>query len=85
MSGLTEEPAIDPDAIATFVNVVYGYLDGQVPIRLIPETGTPHRSPVTRFCAVSEAAETLAALAPEATREQRGLFVVPGTTRQAGH
>jgi P4 family phage/plasmid primase-like protien len=84
MSGLTEEPAIDPDAIATFVNVVYGYLDGQVPIRLIPETGTPHRSPVTRFCAVSEAAETLAALAPEATREQRGLFVVPGTTRQAG-
>ncbi len=34
-----QETLIDPDAIDRFVDVVFGYLDGLVPVRMFSETG----------------------------------------------
>lgn len=77
-------PAIDPTAIASYAELVFGYLDGLVPIRLFAETGTPEQKPAVQFCAPGELAARLETLAPWAARHARGLYVVPGTVVREG-
>lgn len=77
-------PTVDPDAIDRFVNVVFGYLDGYAPIRALSETGTPDQKPVSTFPKVSELANILKRLSPDAARESRGVYVVPGTVASPG-
>lgn len=72
-------PQIDTAMIATFVEVLFGYLDGEVPVRLLAETGTPAQPPrvFTRPC--SSLARDLIAPAEEAGQGSRAVYVVPGT------
>ena len=77
-------PVIDPTAIADFAEVVFGYLEGLVPIRLFAETGTPDQKPRIEFCTPELLADTLVRLAPSAAAHQRGLYVVPGTVTRKG-
>ncbi len=75
-------PAHDPAAIAEFVQVVFGYVEGFVPIRMFAEKGTPHQKPLVKFFRTDEAAAQLVRLAPWAAQHGRALYVVPGTTAQ---
>jgi len=76
--------SIDPVAIARFAAVVFGYIDGLVPIRMFSETGTRSTKPKVTFPSTAAAARDLQRLAPIAAREGRGLYVVPGTVAVAG-
>lgn len=75
----SSDPTVDPAAIATYAEMVFGYLGGLVPIRLFAETGTPTQQPMVRFCSPEQLAAKLQALAPWAASHSRGLYVVPGT------
>jgi hypothetical protein len=75
---------IDAKALARNIEVLFGYLDGIVPIRMLAETGTAQRPPRLEFQAVDTVADALARLAPIAAREGRGLYVVPGTVAISG-
>ncbi len=77
-------PPIDVEAINTYCDVVFGYLDGYVPIRVLSETGTPNQTPHVEFQEVSGIADRLIRIAPRAAKTLRGLYVVPGTVRAAG-
>lgn len=77
-------PAADPAAIRLWCDVVFGYLDGLVPVRYLSETGTPHQTPRQEFIAVPRAAERLVTAAPGAARDHRAVFVVPGTVVRPG-
>ncbi|MBS0126458.1 hypothetical protein KB874_20440 [Aestuariicoccus sp. KMU-90] len=66
----------------TFIDIVFGYLEGFVPIRMFAETGTADQQPVIEFCGIDEAAARLERLAPLAAHRQLGLYVIPGTTTQ---
>jgi len=76
-------PAIDPAEIARFIEVVFGYLDHHVPVRMFSEKGTPYQAARNSFPSVSKASQHIAKLATDAARDQRGVFVVPGTVRQS--
>ena len=75
---------IDPAAIDRFVEVVFGYLDGFVPVRILAETGTPDQKPTLKFPIVGDLAGTLKRVSPFAAQEFRGVYVVPGTVAAPG-
>lgn len=77
-------PPIDETAIARFVDVVFGALNGHVPVRLLAEKGTPHRPPHAFSFDTAELLDGLIKAAPVAARASRAVFVVPGTTATAG-
>jgi P4 family phage/plasmid primase-like protien len=81
---INTSPQIDAEAIVAYVELVFGYLEGQVPIRLLAETGTPDQKPRVEFCAPTQLATELVRLAPWAAANSRGLFVVPGTVAKPG-
>jgi hypothetical protein len=72
-------PEIDPDAIRTYCDVLFGYLDGQVPVRFIGEKGTGKSSATQRFYAPSELAEQICRAAPQAAARHEAIYVVPCT------
>jgi len=74
-------PHIDTGMITTFVEMVFGYLDGQVPVRLLAETGTPSQPPKAFTSPCSSLAQDLIAPAGSAGRASRAVYVVPGTVR----
>ena len=78
------DPRVEPDAIRSWCDLVFGYLDGLVPVRLIAEKGTKRQDPVIRFVAADALAEHIIALAPVAADEHRAVFVVPGVVATAG-
>ncbi|MCB2136630.1 MAG: hypothetical protein KDE08_11925 [Rhodobacteraceae bacterium] len=75
--------AIDADAIRTYCAVVFGYLDGLVPVRYLSEKGTPEQQATGEFAPVSKLADRLIASAPRAASDGRAVFVVPGTVAQS--
>lgn len=78
-------PAPNGEAASAFAGIVFGYTDGFVPIRRLPEKGTPQRPVHTRFVPANAAlGRELLGEAEAAAREGTGLFVVPGTVTQAG-
>ena len=70
---------IDTEMIATFVDIVLGYLDGPVPVRLLAETGTPAQPPRAFTLPSSSLARDLIDPAEAAGRSFRAVYVVPGT------
>jgi hypothetical protein len=84
-----EEPgavAINHGAIATFLEVVFGYCDGLIPVRGFVDQGQgldtkPHNIwiPADRHAATS-----LSAYATWAAREGSAVYVIPGTVAERG-
>lgn len=75
---------IDTAMIATFVDVVFGYLEGHVPVRLLAEKGTPDQRPNAFTLTCSRLSEELIAPAVSAAKSARAVYVVPGTVGPKG-
>lgn len=78
------DPEVEPPSVRTYCDVLFGYLEGFVPIRLLPEAGTPDQKPRLEFPDSATVADRLIDLAARAAEGQRGVFVVPGTVATAG-
>ena len=79
--------SIDPAVIATFLDVVFGYCDGLIPVRGFVDQGQgldtkPHNIWVP---ADRHAAASLSAYATWAAREGSAVYVIPGTVAEQGH
>lgn len=77
-------PAIDPDAIRTYCNVLFGYLDGYVPIRYISEKGTPDKPIQKRFVLPQDLAEHLIKSSERSAATGMAVYVVPCTVPKPG-
>ena len=75
----TPEPQIDAEMISTFVDIVFGYLDDDVPVRLLAEKGTPDQHPQAFSLPCSELVQGLLDKAVQAANSSRAVYVVPGT------
>ena len=72
------------EEIRVYCDVIFGYLDGHAPIRLLAESGTHGGPPVLEFPKISEVARRLIAVAAMAAERQQGVFVVPATVDKPG-
>ncbi len=78
-------PEINRTDIATYVDVVFGYLEGFVPVRILPEKGNEGGKPRSSYPPFNgELLNEVVAAAIEASSVGRALYVVPGTVRQPG-
>ena len=77
-------PQINAEAISAYVEMVFGYLEGFVPIRALAETGTGDRSPQASYRRIADLSGALVGMAAKAADDHRGLYVVPGTVEQPG-
>lgn len=75
----TDIPAIDPDAIRTYCDVLFGYLDGHVPVRYISEKGTPDKPIQKRFVLPQDLAEHLIKSSAQSAATGMAVYVVPCT------
>lgn len=66
-------PQIDFEAIITCCEVLFGYLDGFVPFRLIGEKGTPNSKVTTEFYEPKELAAKIARIAPQGAEWQEAV------------
>ncbi len=79
-----DEP--DPAAIAAFMQLVFGYCDGLIPVRSFIDKGhgvdgRPHNIWID---ADSAASEKMATFATWASREGAAVYVIPGTVAEPG-
>lgn len=79
-------PEPDPDQIADFLDVVFGYCEGFVPVRGLNDKGQgfegrPHNIWIE---ADAKCHEKMAAFAHWAAREGAAVYVVPGTVAEQG-
>ncbi|MCT8159376.1 AAA family ATPase [Pseudoruegeria sp. SHC-113] len=79
-----DEP--DPEQIASFMEVVFGYCDGLVPVRSFIDKGQgidgrPHN---IWIAADATAPEKMATFANWAAREGAAVYVIPGTVAETG-
>jgi hypothetical protein len=84
-----ELPEIDPDAtqIASFLDVVFSYCDGFIPVRGFIDKGQgleakPHN---IWIAADGSARDKLVTFATWAARESVAVYVIPGTVPEPGH
>ncbi|MEI2757104.1 MAG: hypothetical protein V9F46_11710 [Chitinophagaceae bacterium] len=78
-------PEINRTDIATYVDVVFGYLEGFVPVRIFPEKGNECSKPRSSYPPCNgELLNEVVAAAIEASSVGRALYVVPGTVGQPG-
>ncbi len=77
-------PQIDLDAIRTYCEVLFGYLDGYIPVRFIGEKGTQNSSASQKFYTPGEVAEKIWRVAPQAAARQEAVYVVPCTIARPG-
>lgn len=77
-------PQIDLDAIRTYCEVLFGYLDGYIPVRFIGEKGTQNSSASQKFYTPGEVAEKICRVAPQAAARQEAVYVVPCTIARPG-
>lgn len=75
---------IDAQAIDVFCDLVFGYVEGYVAIRLLAEKGTCDQKPRSVFERHDTIAQSLKQLARPAAIRSQGLFVVPCTVASAG-
>lgn len=80
----SEKTPIDCNAIRRFCEILFGYLDGLVPVRIFAEKGTPPQKPWLPFYSVDEVTAQIVAIADRAAASQRAVYVVPGTVRTTG-
>lgn len=84
VDGFGDEP--DPAQIAQFMQVVFGYCDGLIPVRSFIDKGQgidgrPHNIWIE---ANAETPEKMATFAAWASREGAAVYVIPGTVAAAG-
>lgn len=87
MSGLSKigTARVNETEISRYADLVLGYCEGFVPVRLIPEKGTAPAKPWTDYLAVNEGLDVaLCKLAHRAWAASRGLFIVPCTVNETG-
>ncbi len=84
MIAVQDDPRPDPEAIDTFCDVVFGYVEGFAPVRTLSEKGTPDQKPGSHFEKLTELPQALKRLAAPSAASSRGLFVVPCTVRRPG-
>ncbi|WP_374425423.1 AAA family ATPase, partial [Paracoccus sp. (in: a-proteobacteria)] len=79
-------PAVDPAQIALFLDVVFSWCDGLIPLRGLPEKGVtpPPPSDLRWLPADAGAPATVAACAEAAAQISRAIYVIPGTVAQRG-
>ena len=79
-------PGIDRDQIARFVDAVFSWCDGLIPLRGLPEKGvTPVPSNDLRWIpADASAPEIIATAARAAASVGRAIYVIPGTVGNSG-
>lgn len=77
-------PPIDAAAVRIFCDVVFGGLQGFVPIRLLAEKGIEGVRPLLPFVAVDTAAGEILRHAGQAAIDGRGVFIVPGSVARRG-
>ena len=79
-------PGIDRDQIALFVDVVFSWCDGLIPLRGLPEKGvTPVPSNDLRWIPADAGAPEIMATAAEAAASVgRAIYVIPGTVGHNG-
>jgi P4 family phage/plasmid primase-like protien len=86
MNDLSPRDPLSPDlaAIAGHIELLFGHLDGHVPLRLLPEQGTECRTPVNTFhrSGSGDLVPAVQKAASSAYLHSRGVFVVPGTVVQ---
>lgn len=81
---MDELPQIDFEVINTYCEVLFGYLDGYVPLRLIGEKGTSNSKVRPEFHPPTFLADKIARIAPQAVARQEAVYVVPCTVAQPG-
>lgn len=81
---MDELPQIDFDAINTYCEVLFGYLDGYVPLRLIGEKGTSNSKVTPEYLRPQDIATRIGRIAPQAAARQEAIYVVPCTVAQPG-
>lgn len=81
---MVDHPQIDVVAINTYCEVVFGYLDGYVPLRLVGEKGTQHSNVTQEFFAPKDLAQKIAGIAPQAAARNEAVYVVPCSVGQTG-
>ena len=72
-------PEIDLQNINIYCDAIFRYVEGNVPVRLLSETGKPPKTPQQWFPKVDQLAALLAANADKAARTNCGVYVVPCT------
>lgn len=79
-------PAVDPAQIALFLDVVFSWCDGLIPLRGLPEKGvTPPPPHDLRWLpADTEASEIIERAAEAAAPIGRAIYVIPGTVAAQG-
>ncbi|HMQ42570.1 MAG TPA: AAA family ATPase [Paracoccus sp. (in: a-proteobacteria)] len=79
-------PAVDPAQIALFLDVVFSWCDGLIPLRGLPEKGVtpPPPSDLRWLPADAGAPATIAGCAEVAAPIGRAIYVIPGTVAQCG-
>lgn len=79
-------PAVDPAQIALFLDVVFSWCEGLIPLRGLPEKGVtpPPPSDLRWLPADAGAPATVAACAEAAAQISRAIYVIPGTVAQCG-
>ncbi|WP_418024622.1 AAA family ATPase [Paracoccus sp. TD-10] len=79
-------PAVDPAQIALFLDVVFSWCDGLIPLRGLPDKGVtpPPPSDLRWLPADGGAAATIAGCAEVAAPIGRAIYVIPGTVAQRG-
>ena len=79
-------PGIDRDQIARFVDAVFSWCDGLIPLRGLPEKGvTPVPSNDLRWIPADAGAPEIMATAAEAAASVgRAIYVIPGTVGHNG-
>ncbi|MDF3604736.1 hypothetical protein PE067_00330 [Paracoccus sp. DMF-8] len=79
-------PAVDPAQIALFLDVVFSWCDGLIPLRGLPDKGVtpPSPSDLRWLPADGGAAATIAGCAEAAAPIGRAIYVIPGTVAQRG-
>ena len=78
--------AIDPQAIARHLELMFGYLEGYVPLRLLSELGTPIKPAHNTFHQTDDDGFVRAVqqAAARAHLEGRAVYVVPGVVASPG-
>lgn len=76
------QPQVDPAMISKFIDIVFGYLDGHVPVRLLAETGTPGKPPLAFTVPCSRLSAELGQRAGTAAMKSQAVFVVPGAVAE---
>ena len=75
-------PQIDLDTIRTYCGVLFGYLEGYVPVRFIGEKGTTKKGVASHYYKSAELAAQLCKAALQAAASHEAVYVVPCTVSQ---